>query len=122
MNLRLKKVAKRYAIIFIIGIAYLIWVLCTDLKIPCIIHLITGYDCPACGVTRMIASLARFDFVSAYNYNKYLMINGPIILALVFYSDYRYIKTGSPNIGKWGIVLWIEVVLALAFGVLRNVL
>lgn len=120
MRLRLKKVAKKYAIVLIIGVAYLVWVLCTDLKIPCIINVITGYDCPACGVTRMFAALFRLDFVTAYNYNKYLMINGPIILALIFYSDYRYIRTGSANLGWLNVILWLEIIMALAFGVLRN--
>lgn len=120
MRLRLKKVAKKYAIVLIIGVAYLVWVLCTDLKIPCIINVITGYDCPACGVTRMFVALFRLDFVAAYNYNKYLMINGPIILALIFYSDYRYIRTGSANLGWLNVILWLEIIMALAFGVLRN--
>lgn len=120
MRERLIKTIKKYAVLLVIGTAYLIWVFCTDIKIPCVFHLLTGYDCPACGVTRMLTSIAKFRFAEAYAYNPFLFLHLPIILFCLGYSDVRYIKTGNRTLGKLSIVLWIEIALLLLFGILRN--
>jgi hypothetical protein len=69
----------------------------------------------------MIASLARFDFRVAFEYNPFLLVTGPVILFGLIYSDVRYVKTGDASMGRFGFVLWIEIALALAFGILRNI-
>lgn len=119
---RLKKTLKKYAIIIGIGIAYAIFVTVTGWGIPCPIYTVTHLQCPACGISRMLLSLLRLDFAAAWQYNPYLLINGPIILACLIASDFRYIRTGDGRLGKLAIVLWIEVVLALIFAILRNIL
>lgn len=70
----------------------------------------------------MIASLARLDFGAAFEYNPFLLVTGPVILFCLIYSDVRYVKTGDASMGRLGFVLWIEIALALAFGILRNFL
>ena len=122
MKERLLSTVKKYAIVLLIGLAYLAWVLLTGLKIPCVFKLITGLDCPACGITRMIVAAARLNFSKSFWLNPYLFTNLPVILFCLVYSDIRYIKTGEREIGWVKIVLYIEIALALVFGVLRNVL
>lgn len=70
----------------------------------------------------MILSLARLDFVSAFNYNPFLLVTSPVILFCLVYSDVRYVRTGNASMGKLGFILWIEIAFALVFGIMRNVL
>lgn len=119
---RLKGVLIKYSIILGIALAYLIFVLCTNMGIPCIFHEITKLKCPGCGVTRMFTSLARLDIASAFGYNSFLLITGPFLCAYIVASEIKFIKHGDRKMGKWDIFLYVELLLALAFGVLRNIL
>ncbi len=122
MKERLLSTVKKYAIVLGVGLIYLVWVLLTGLKIPCVFKLITGWDCPACGVTRMVVAAVKLNFRAAFWLNPYLFINLPVILFCIVYMDVKYIKTGEREIGWVKVVLYIEIALALAFGVVRNVL
>ena len=70
----------------------------------------------------MIMSLARLDLAAAFDYNPYLLINSPIILFCVIYPDVKYVRCGDRSLGRLSIVLWIEIGMALVYGVLRNLL
>ena len=120
MKERLNKTVKKYVIVLLCGAAYALFVYFTGWGIPCPINLITGLECPACGVSRMLMAMIRFDFISAFYYNPFLFVTSPVLLFCIVYPDIAYIKTGSVEIGRMKIVLWLEVVAALAFGVMRN--
>ena len=122
MKERRCKVLKKYAFIITVGIAYLIWVLVTDLRIPCIFKLITRLECPGCGVTRMIASLALFDIGAAFGYNPFLLITAPVIVFCIIYPEVRYVREGKYTLGSFAFLPWVEIVIALVFCVVRNVL
>lgn len=118
---RLHSVLKKYAIVLGIAVAYLIVVLVTGWGLPCLFFTVTKLQCPACGVSRMLLSLLRLDFVAAFHYNPYLFVNAPVILFCLGYSEAQYVKTGSRVHRRWvNIILWIEIGLALLFGVVRN--
>ena len=119
---RFRRVRKTYLIVLALGVAYVIFTLATGWGIPCPFYTVTHLQCPACGVSRMILSLLRLDFAAAWSYNPYLLINGPIIVGCLIASDIRYIQTGAHTERTLSILLWIEVALALAFGVLRNLI
>jgi hypothetical protein len=121
MQKRLQKTLVKYLIILAIAVAYLIFVLCTGLGIPCIFYEITGFKCPGCGVSRMLVSLVRFDLASAFLHNPFLFITGPFLIAYLVCSEWKYVKHGNRSLGKWEIFIWIELILALLYGVLRNV-
>ncbi len=63
-------ILKILAVSLAIGIPYLIFVLLTDLRIPCFLYETTGILCPGCGLTRMFMSMARLRFFDAYSYNR----------------------------------------------------
>lgn len=53
------------------------------LKIPCIFHLLTGFWCPGCGITRSINALFNGHILTSLRYNPApVMI---IIFILLFY-------------------------------------
>ena len=61
---RLQKTLLKYAIVFAIALAYLIFVLCTGIGIPCIFYEITGLKCVGCGISRMLVSIVKLDFAA----------------------------------------------------------
>ena len=103
MRNRLKEVLKKYLIILAVGVLYLIFTLTVKVSIPCPIKLITTLDCPSCGITRMLQSLAKLDLKGAYGYNQFLFITAPLILFCLFYAEYNYIKKGTHALGKLNI-------------------
>ena len=121
MKERLRKTVLKYLAVLGIGIAYLIFVLCTDMGIPCPLYSITGLQCPACGVSRMIIALVRLDVAAAFSYNPFIMITGPVILAYIVCYEVRFIRSGDGSMGKWDILLWVLSGAAIVFGVLRNI-
>ena len=69
----------------------------------------------------MIISIAKLDFSAAFKYNPFLFITGPFILAYLFFSELKYVLKGERLSKKWDALMWAELVLAIAYGVLRNV-
>ena len=122
MKERLRRTVVKYLVVVGIGIAYLVFVRCTGIGIPCPIYTGSGCKCPACGISRMLVSLVRFDLESAFGHNPFLMVTGPLILFCLIYSDYLYIKRGDRSAGWLTVLMWIIVAALLIFGVLRNVI
>jgi len=48
----------------------------------CISKLVTDIDCPGCGITRATQHALHFDFQTAWEYNKLIIIVGPLLLWL----------------------------------------
>lgn len=122
MKKRIISEIKKAVVLFIIGIAYYFWVSSTGVGIPCIFNKVTGYLCPGCGITRMIIAAANFDFSAAFSYNKLLFVTWPFIVIPLSYSEYRYIRYGKRELGKWNYVLIAELVFLIAFGIIRNII
>ena len=118
---RLRQTVIKYSIVLGIALAYLIFLLCTGIGIPCIFSKITGLKCVGCGISRMFVSLFKLDIVSAFWYNPFLFITGPFLLAYLAVGEIRYIRSGSRKMGKWEIFLWIELALAIVYGIFRNI-
>lgn len=45
----------------------------------CIIRNITGHECPGCGMTRALVSLAYLDFNGAWQYNRAVVVVAPLL-------------------------------------------
>lgn len=97
-------------------------VLFTDFGIPCVFYEITGFKCPGCGISRMFAALARLDFIAAFKENPLVFLTGPFVLVYIVCAEIKYVRYGNRKMGKWETVVWAELCLALAYGVLRNIL
>ncbi|MGN0442697.1 MAG: DUF2752 domain-containing protein [Acutalibacteraceae bacterium] len=121
MKKRAKNVLILFGIIIAVGIIYIIFNSLTGIGIPCVFHLITGLNCPGCGVSRMIISLINLDFEAAFRYNAALFVLSPVFLILAITIIVRYIKTGSQKLsrGQSAVVITL-IVLLLLFGIVRN--
>ena len=91
------------------------------LGIPCLFHLLTGLDCPGCGVTRMLSALAAGDLLQACRSNPCLLVLLPILALLALLLSARWVRTGKLQPSRWqAAVLWGCIGILLVFGVLRN--
>ena len=88
--------------------------------LPCLFYELTGFRCPGCGVSRMLIAIGHLEFAEAFAHNRFLFVTGPLILLYLACVEGKYVLYGSRSMGKWEIFVWIEIGLALAFGVLRN--
>ncbi len=94
----------------------------TGFGIPCMLHKITGLECPGCGLSRAIAAVVRLDLAAAFGFNllwplyaAYLLW-GSVSMAVV------YVKRGEAGYlpGK----TWMHAVIlavAVGYGLLRNI-
>lgn len=91
------------------------------LGIPCLFHLVTGLDCPGCGVTRMLAALAAGDLAGAWRSNPCLLALSPVLAVLAFSLAAGWLRTGQLHPKRLqSLLLWGCIGVLLVFGVLRN--
>ena len=120
-NARLKKTVIKYSVILFIGFSYLIFVLCTGIRIPCLFYEITGLKCPGCGISRMFVSLAKLDFAAAFKFNPFALITGPFVLLYFVLNEIEYVKNGNGRREKLKVFIYPELVAALIYAVIRNI-
>lgn len=64
-----KRILKIYICLALVAVAYFAWCFITGLSIPCYYLSVHGYECPGCGLSRMIFSLMKLQFGKAFLYN-----------------------------------------------------
>ena len=62
---------------FFAGVKFLIYL---DMKSICIWEILTGHDCPGCGITRAFNALFSGQFMEAYRYNPKIVIVAPLMI------------------------------------------
>ena len=104
----------------IISFGYYFLNLKFSFSIPCVFYKITGFYCPGCGITRMFFSILRFDFYQAFRFNPFVFIL--IITYLLYFLIYIIVKlVKKKEIIICKKIYYILVVLAVIFGILRNI-
>lgn len=138
---RLHSTLKSFGVLFGIALIYLLSVTLPIKNgeplwhgIPCVFYEGTEYifkllniehegiKCAGCGLSRMLISMVKLDFVSAFRYNPFLFVTGPLLIVYLAAENIKYIITGKQDMGKWQIFLYVEGVLALLYMILRNFL
>lgn len=124
MNKQLiRKILIRDMLIATILGTYTIVVIHTNWGIPCVIHLITGLQCPGCGISRMLLSMLHGDFYAAFSFHPFLFVTWPVLLYLILKTDYLYVTGQSVQFKKADTVLACLYIIALVlFSVVRNLL
>ncbi len=102
-------------------LCYFVFVKITGRGLPCLVLMLTGVYCPACGITRMALSLLSGDLAGAFRYNALLFVLIPMGLCYGIYRAVLYIRYGDVPMKRWETVFIASAVaLILLFGVLRN--
>ena len=118
---RLYTLIKKTGIVLAAGICYAIFVKLTNWGIPCLFHLLTGLECPGCGISRMCLALLQLDFVSAARYNLLVLCLLPFGGVLALWKARQYVRTGETLMSTWEKVFYcIAFVLCIVFTILRN--
>ena len=107
--------------ILLAGFAYLLVITFTSLRIPCWFYKYTGYQCPGCGVTRMVYALAHLRFGEAWAANPYFLCLLPVLILYAFYRSRRYIIGSGDHCSiAEKVFLWLVLAGAAIFGIVRN--
>ena len=104
----------------IFGGLYSIFTLLTGWGIPCPVHLLTGWSCPGCGISRFFLALLRLDLPGALSQNPAVAVLLPLWLgvgAVEFWWNPKVLE--EPSRLLHGLEL-ASVILLAVFGVLRN--
>ena len=92
----------------------------TDFFMSCPFYKITGYQCPGCGSQRAFHEVLHFHFLEAFKQNALFVLGIPYVL-LIFYANFnkeKHQKLRQVLVGNK--TLLILLIVAILFGVLRN--
>lgn len=120
-----KRVKNLFFVIFLFLFCLIVYYfLCQKfptLALKCVFHELTGFNCPGCGITRMLFSFLQFSFVEGARYNYFFALTSPILLGIICYCGYAYICDKKK--GKWfNAFCLLYVILFLCWGVFRNII
>ena len=122
MALRRRRVLRIGLLVLILGLDYAAFCAWTGLGIPCPIHLVTGLQCPGCGVSRMLLALLRLDFRGAFLANPVLLCMLPLLLLLGGRILWLYVHRGTLRSKDVDAAAGFLGGVLLIFGVVRNFL
>jgi len=90
----------------------------------CPFRLLTGWNCPACGIQRAAHALLHGRFMEALSYNYFFIISIPYLLVLLVAEVLKRIPAGEAFIraAEHPILARIYIVLFIVWGVVRNML
>jgi hypothetical protein len=118
---RLRKLLVKAGVVLGVGFGYMLFVKLVGWGIPCVFYLLTGLDCPGCGISRMFLALAAGDILLAARNNLLVLCLLPFGLVLAGYKAWQYVRTGQTPMGNGERIFYVVAfVLCIAFFVLRN--
>lgn len=109
------------AVFLAAGILYLIVVMLTPVRVPCMLHLLTGLYCPGCGISRFFMELVHFRILSAMRQNLAVAILLPVwsVIGIIeFWFNPKLFSRGSRFLN---VLTWGSVAVLVIFGLLRNI-
>ena len=95
----------------------------TGFGIPCMLHEVTGLECPGCGLTRAIAAVVRLDLAAAFGFNALWPLYAAYFLWGGIGMAMAYVKRGE--VGYLPGKTWMHAVIltgVVGYGLLRNIL
>lgn len=119
---RLRRILLLWCAVLAAGIGYGVFCARTGMGIPCILHEVTGLECPGCGLTRAVLALARLDIAAAFGYN----VLWPLVLGYFLWigigGSLAYVKRGELCYLPGKIRMHAAVLsVVVAYGILRNI-
>ena len=89
--------------------------------LPCPLLLLTGWKCPACGMTRVAQALLRLDFSAAFTFNALWPLYATYLSWVTVSDAAAYVCRGMVQIlPKPRRVHFVMLIVAVGYGILRN--
>lgn len=109
--------------LFFAGLVYLFVFRWLGHGIPCIVLLLTGYQCPGCGMTRALAAVFNGDLAAAMSYNALSLTVFPLVCLYLVYRRVREVLCGESGFSAWEYVFLIAAfAITVTYGIARNLL
>lgn len=123
MKERLYKTLKPIFILLLFGGIYVVLIYTTGFKIPCPIKFATGFDCPGCGISRVLLSYLRLDFKTAFFTNPVITVILPIMLGDYVYHKYHHVVYGNKkDFNKLeNISMYIMIGALILYAIIKNI-
>ncbi len=123
MKERLYKTLKPIFLLLIVGGIYVVLIYATGFKIPCPIKFATGFDCPGCGISRVLLSYLRLDFKTAFFTNPVITVILPIMLGDYVYHKYHYVvhNDKKPFNNLENISMYVMIGALILYAVIKNI-
>jgi hypothetical protein len=109
------------AITLFIGIAFIICQKLSHTR-PCITKTLLKIYCPACGGTRAISSLLRFDIIDSIRHNPIVLYIAACIVLVNVLGVIAIAKKKSNIFCAWRPLVYGGIVILAVFFVIKNVL
>ena len=118
---RLSRVLGTAALLLALGAVYAVFLRRTGIGFACPFYLLTGLNCPGCGVSRMCLALLRLDFPAAFAANPVILLQSPVLAVIFVTYLVTYIRTGHWQMYRWqNIMLWSCIASLVLYGIVRN--
>ena len=90
----------------------------------CSFKLVTGLQCPGCGIQRALHALLQGRFLDAIHYNYFLLFSGPYIILFGIRAllPKGKVKDKLTSIIEDKRLIWLYIILFFVWFVLRNML
>lgn len=90
----------------------------------CSFKLVTGLQCPGCGIQRALHALLQGRFLDAIHYNYFLLFSGPyiILFGIRVLLPKGKVKDKLTSIIEDKRLIWLYIILFFVWFVLRNML
>ncbi|OOB79586.1 MAG: hypothetical protein BEN18_03770 [Epulopiscium sp. Nuni2H_MBin001] len=112
-----RKKLKFLVILIIIGIGYYIQLRTIGFSIPCIFNVITGLECPGCGMNTVAYALLQGDISRAFYANRGVVIILPVLVPFILCFTYKWLYDQEFNCDKY---TWIFLIYFVCWAVARN--
>lgn len=123
MKERLYKTLKPIFLLLIVGGIYVVLIYTTGFKIPCPIKFATGFDCPGCGISRVLLSYLRLDLKTAFFTNPVITVILPIMFGDYVYHKYHYVvhNNKKPFNKLENISMYVMIGSLILYAVIKNI-
>lgn len=109
------------AITLLISIVFVLWRKLSH-TLPCITKTLLKIYCPACGGTRAVSSLLRFDILTSLQHNPIVVYIAVCILTINFLAIIAIKKNKSDIFYAWRPLVYGGILILGIFFVVKNVL
>lgn len=91
--------------------------------IKCVWHLLTGTDCPSCGMQRALHALTHGNLKEALNYNYFFVISIPYaaLAIIATWYNYNHVFDGLRNFVYHRYTLKTYIVIYFFWWIVRNI-